>query len=69
MIRPATCPICRKPVLPGPGGEEPVWRPFCSERCRQVDLMRWFDGKYAIVDPLTPEALEEANLPDLEADQ
>ena len=67
MIRPATCPICKKPVMPAADGSEPAFRPFCSERCRQVDLIRWFDGKYFVVDPLTPEALEEANLPDLDA--
>jgi endogenous inhibitor of DNA gyrase (YacG/DUF329 family) len=35
--------------------------PFCSSRCRQVDLVRWLDGRYAIVDelPLDPEFLVE----------
>lgn len=56
MIRPVTCPICRKPV-PAPAEGEPHWFPFCSERCRQVDLLRWSQGKYAIVEPLTPERL------------
>jgi uncharacterized protein len=37
----------------------PHWFPFCSERCRQVDLLRWSQGKYAIVEPLTPEKLAE----------
>jgi uncharacterized protein len=35
------CPICRKPVV-----EE--YRPFCSSRCANVDLQRWFTGGYAI---------------------
>lgn len=47
---PPTCPVCRKPLaaaeLLSPH------RPFCSLRCRQIDLMRWLDGKYAIVEPL-----------------
>lgn len=60
MIRPQSCPICRKTVAPAAEGQ-PNWFPFCSERCRQVDLWRWCDGKYAIVEPLTPEKmLEEA---------
>ena len=35
------CPICRKPT-------DPVLRPFCSKRCADVDLQRWFTGRYAI---------------------
>jgi endogenous inhibitor of DNA gyrase (YacG/DUF329 family) len=37
----AKCPICAKP----PVNEH---RPFCSPRCRDVDLQRWFTGGYAI---------------------
>ena len=40
--RPKPCPICRKPAAP------PPLRPFCSERCRQVDLGRWFTDSYAV---------------------
>jgi hypothetical protein len=57
MIRPLTCPICQKPVPVAPD-DAVKFQPFCSERCRQVDLIRWFDGKYAIVEPLNPELLE-----------
>ena len=35
------CPICRKPSAP-------VYRPFCSKRCADVDLGRWLGGTYAI---------------------
>jgi endogenous inhibitor of DNA gyrase (YacG/DUF329 family) len=35
------CPICGKP-----SGE--AAKPFCSERCRDVDLNRWLSGSYAI---------------------
>ena len=37
----AKCPICSKPV-------DPEFRPFCSKRCADVDLQRWFRGAYAI---------------------
>ena len=37
----AKCPICGKPA-------DPKQRPFCSPRCRDVDLQRWFTGGYAI---------------------
>jgi len=58
MIRPIDCPICGKPV-PAPVGPYPHCFPFCSERCRQVDLLRWSQGKYAIVEPLRAEQLED----------
>jgi hypothetical protein len=57
MIRPATCPICQKPAITD-GGAPAASFPFCSERCRQVDLFRWFDGKYAIVETIDPELLD-----------
>jgi endogenous inhibitor of DNA gyrase (YacG/DUF329 family) len=56
MIRPLECPICRKSVL-SPLEASPSFFPFCGERCRQVDLLRWAQGKYAIVEPLGPDQL------------
>ncbi|WP_235859972.1 DNA gyrase inhibitor YacG [Pseudovibrio exalbescens] len=35
------CPICEKPA-------QPAFAPFCSERCRKVDLNRWLSDSYAI---------------------
>ena len=35
------CPICGKPATEAS-------KPFCSERCRDVDLNRWLSGSYAI---------------------
>ena len=57
MIRPQTCPICGKD-LAADAALESKWFPFCSKRCRQIDLYRWSQGKYAILEPLTPEDLE-----------
>ncbi len=37
----APCPICRKPAVAD-------YRPFCSKRCADVDLQRWFSGAYAV---------------------
>ncbi len=34
--------------------------PFCSDRCRKIDLFRWFDGRYAIVNELSPDSLMAA---------
>jgi len=35
------CAICGKP-------QDEKYRPFCSKRCADVDLGRWFSGRYAI---------------------
>jgi endogenous inhibitor of DNA gyrase (YacG/DUF329 family) len=35
------CPICGKPTVEAS-------KPFCSERCRDVDLNRWLSNSYAI---------------------
>ncbi len=35
------CAICGKP-------QDPTFAPFCSKRCADVDLQRWFSGRYAI---------------------
>jgi endogenous inhibitor of DNA gyrase (YacG/DUF329 family) len=46
------CPICKR---------ETTWdgnsfRPFCSERCRLIDLDNWLAGRYAISTPVASEA-------------
>lgn len=44
------CPICKKEVpLNGP------FMPFCSDRCRLIDLGNWASEKYVIQAPLKPE--------------
>lgn len=35
------CPICGRP-------RDPRFRPFCSARCRDQDLLNWLGGRYAI---------------------
>jgi hypothetical protein len=63
-----TCPICHKSVE-RPAAGKPGPFPFCSERCRQVDLLRWSKGQYAIVDPLTPQQLWEQAAEDEQSEQ
>ena len=43
-----TCPICGAPAAARAekGGRSP--RPFCSRRCADIDLGRWFQESYAI---------------------
>lgn len=56
------CPTCKKTVEP-PGKNRDF--PFCSARCKLVDLGRWVDGEYAIdpatgkLDVIDPEEAEE----------
>jgi endogenous inhibitor of DNA gyrase (YacG/DUF329 family) len=42
------CPICKTPPLPS-------FQPFCSERCKKIDLHRWLAGVYAIPTQDFPE--------------
>ena len=42
-----TCPVCSKSLQIEKMQDLPTF-PFCSDRCRLVDLGRWIDGAYAI---------------------
>jgi uncharacterized protein len=35
------CVECGKP-------QDPLFKPFCSKRCADLDLHRWLNGRYAI---------------------
>ncbi len=49
------CPTCKKAVALG---SEDV--PFCSDRCRLIDLGKWASGEYRISSPiLDPDLLED----------
>jgi len=54
------CPVCGKPPME-------TSKPFCSKRCAEIDLGRWFKGSYAIpgapADPASPSKPSE-NDPD-----
>jgi uncharacterized protein len=52
------CPVCRKEVA----AEGNPFRPFCSERCKLIDLDHWLSGRYRISTPLSnaEEAEEDA---------
>ena len=49
MIR-GRCPICARTYAIAGLADLPSF-PFCSERCRLIDLGRWIDGAYAIPGP------------------
>ena len=46
------CPLCGKPV-------EAQFRPFCSKRCKDLDLGRWLKGDYAIPTSVEKDEDEE----------
>ena len=54
-----SCPICKKAA-------DPVYRPFCSRRCADVDLGRWLTGGYAIPGPADESTDESAEPKDAE---
>lgn len=56
MIKPHCCPICDKACSSDAAAVSLF--PFCSDRCRKIDLMRWVDGRYAIVEDVHPEVAE-----------
>jgi endogenous inhibitor of DNA gyrase (YacG/DUF329 family) len=57
------CPICKKPAKAG----TPDF-PFCSDRCREIDLGKWATGAYVIPAVETDE-VEEAFRPPIRDDE
>jgi len=44
------CPICKKTVTP-----DSEFFPFCSERCKIIDLGNWASEKYVVSTPIQPD--------------
>lgn len=51
------CPTCGGDSIFAPSNQ---WRPFCSERCRQIDLGAWASESFAV--PASPP-VEDDSLP------
>lgn len=47
-----SCPTCNRPV---PWTEESKWRPFCSERCKLIDLGAWASEQRLIPGETLPD--------------
>jgi len=45
MVTTVECPHCGKPV---PWTPDSRWRPFCSERCRLIDLGDWLEERHRL---------------------
>ena len=54
------CPICRKPTA----SETHPDFPFCSERCRLLDLGNWAAERYVVSEPVVDESAPEKPEPD-----
>jgi len=54
LAPPRPCAICGKPA-------DKVFRPFCSARCKDVDLHRWLGGHYRVetAEPAASPARDE----------
>lgn len=55
-----TCPACRQPAEYAPSNP---WRPFCSERCRNLDLGAWANEAYRVPAQSPPDGEPEADPP------
>jgi len=49
--RPVSCPRCGARTVYSPANP---WRPFCSERCKLIDLGAWASEKYRVPDAAAP---------------
>lgn len=54
-LKAIACPVCRK------RGDwfAAEFGPFCSRRCRLIDLGKWFNEEHAVSEPLRPEHFEK----------
>ena len=57
-MRTVACPRCRGASLFSP---ENKWRPFCSERCKMIDLGAWATESYRVPAEEPQQGDEEAN--------
>lgn len=58
-----TCPTCKRPLEAPREGSAGMGRffPFCSERCKLIDLGAWFDADYRIAAKPDDEETEESS--------
>lgn len=54
-----TCPTCKN-VTEVARRDDAAYRPFCCDRCKMIDLGRWFNEEYRVSDPLTGAADDDS---------
>lgn len=62
MIRTYPCPRCGEPSQ----WQDNAFRPFCSERCKMMDLGAWANDEYRIPTQDAPTSNHKKNLDDYE---
>jgi uncharacterized protein len=60
------CPTCGKAIA---WSESERWRPFCSERCRLIDLGEWFSEAHRIPGDAADNEEGEDDTPGLAGDE
>lgn len=60
--RRAACPLCRKPVAA-------AHTPFCSQGCRDRDLLNWLGEAYRTPGPVADESVYEGGQDGLDSDR
>ena len=57
------CPVCKKliDVAMPEQNRQKTFYPFCSERCKLIDLGHWLDGNYRIISDSKNKEPEENN--------
>ena len=62
------CVLCRKEYVRNPDPKEDFF-PFCSERCRLMDLGSWLKEEYVTSRALSEEEMADLELPDEEGER
>jgi endogenous inhibitor of DNA gyrase (YacG/DUF329 family) len=57
-VRIVKCPQCNTDVPWTPSSK---WRPFCSERCKTIDLGAWASERYRIETPEGPDPADRGD--------
>jgi uncharacterized protein len=56
------CPVCRRQISYTATQEVP-FRPFCSQRCKLIDLGRWLNEEYRVSEEASPDSPDEDTPP------
>lgn len=58
MAKSVNCPTCESVLV---WNEQAKFRPFCSERCKMIDLGAWASDGYSIIGPDQDEATDTSS--------